>query len=1020
MKPLFLEMTAFGPYADTQALDFRKLHDRSLFLIHGPTGSGKTSILDAICFALFGDSSGGERTGRHLRSDHAAPDRETSVTFEFSIGSDRYRISRRPSYERPKLRSEGTTSVSAKASMWKLNGAGNTDSSEPIARTASAVTQQSELVLGLRSDQFRQVVMLPQGQFRRLLTADSRDRQAILDTLFRTAFYGEIEKALREARAELKSEIDSVTDHMKLLIEQADVESAEELDRVRQNKARESASIEKQIKEATEAERAASAALHAAKQTESRFTELSVAESACAALEDRLEEFAEKRVGIDRARKADSLRAEESNLLARKKEAEAAEEGLRAAKAAVTEADRTRESALQSLNLSEQALKDRDPLSKRITELESFQESVGKLADAKRAATAAERNAGKAQKEHAAAVEHLESLNVDLEKRREELQAARTSASHVEHLQAQVESEAKVAERVEKLRSLEKKHKKAATGLAADEKALADVTTDLSAARGNLSELQRSWNAAQAAILAGKLSTGEPCPVCGATEHPNPAARDTSAPNEHEIEAQSRLIEELEARREKAAQQCSDAKTALARIEADLEALRDQLGERVSASSKELNAGLDALRARLKACEQDKRRAEKLEKDIAGIEEDLKKAQKTKDLADTTLREAHSEADLARGRLVEREQAAPEQWRDPKVLQKALKETRGRLHVLDGEAERARKAFNEAEKRLSGAIGTLNAAKKTEELARRSLEESTAAFQTRVREQGFADEYEYRSARMDPHRVDAMEEELKTYHETLAAARDRRRRAVEATSNLERPDVEAMERTARAAQEALRRIVERRAELKAEMERFDRLARDYRKNREKCSALEERFSIVGDLADTALGRNDLGLAFQRFVLSALLDDVLLTASERLQRMSGSRFSLHRAADREDKRTAGGLDLEVFDTYTGTRRPVATLSGGESFLASLSLALGLADVVQAYAGGIRLETIFIDEGFGSLDPESLDLAYKTLVDLRQGGRLVGVISHVGDMKEMIRDRLDVRPGPRGSTADFVIS
>jgi len=184
------------------------------------------------------------------------------------------------------------------------------------------------------------------------------------------------------------------------------------------------------------------------------------------------------------------------------------------------------------------------------------------------------------------------------------------------------------------------------------------------------------------------------------------------------------------------------------------------------------------------------------------------------------------------------------------------------------------------------------------------------------------------------------------------------------------------------------------------------------------SLLESRYAVVGRISEVANGRNAQGITFQRFVLVALLDDVLAAASHRLQVMSKGRFELIRARERLDQRTAGGLDLMVFDAYTGTSRPVNTLSGGESFIASLSLALGLSDVVQAYAGGIKLETIFVDEGFGSLDPESLDLAFRALIDLQKGGRLVGIISHVPELKERVDVRLEIAPSNRGSKVKFI--
>jgi DNA repair protein SbcC/Rad50 len=204
-----------------------------------------------------------------------------------------------------------------------------------------------------------------------------------------------------------------------------------------------------------------------------------------------------------------------------------------------------------------------------------------------------------------------------------------------------------------------------------------------------------------------------------------------------------------------------------------------------------------------------------------------------------------------------------------------------------------------------------------------------------------------------------------------------------------------------------------------QLRQLDAWLGDLCKTQDELETLEARYAVAGRIAEVASGHNAQGITFQRFVLAALLDDVLVAASERLHTMSRRRFSLQRATTRADRRLAGGLDLQVYDSYTGTTRAVSTLSGGESFLASLSLALGLADVVQAYAGGVHLDTLFVDEGFGSLDPEALDLAFRALVDLQRAGRLVGIISHIPELKERIDVRLEVIPTQRGSVTRFII-
>jgi exonuclease SbcC len=288
-----------------------------------------------------------------------------------------------------------------------------------------------------------------------------------------------------------------------------------------------------------------------------------------------------------------------------------------------------------------------------------------------------------------------------------------------------------------------------------------------------------------------------------------------------------------------------------------------------------------------------------------------------------------------------------------------------------------------------------------------------------VRAAGFTDVDDFRSAKKGPHEMDSLEQEIQTFHTSLESARDRLARAKEAADGLVPPDLEGIEKTAHEAKSRLQTALQREATLAESLKRVAKLAADYESCSLELAHEETRYAVVGRISEVANGHNPVGITFQRFVLGALLDRVLVAASERLEIMSNRRYSLQRQSERADRRTSGGLDLEVVDSYTGRERPVSTLSGGESFLASLSLALGLADVVQSYSGGIRLDTIFVDEGFGSLDPEALDLAFRALVDLQSGGRLVGVISHVPDLRDRIDTRLEIVPDKRGSKARFVI-
>ena len=265
-----------------------------------------------------------------------------------------------------------------------------------------------------------------------------------------------------------------------------------------------------------------------------------------------------------------------------------------------------------------------------------------------------------------------------------------------------------------------------------------------------------------------------------------------------------------------------------------------------------------------------------------------------------------------------------------------------------------------------------------------------------------------------------MEKIVKEFDSDLYAAGERVKRAVLEAEGLLEPDLIKLKADLAEVKKLLEQMLQRVAEIKGQTEREEAWLKKLQELEEVLQDIESRYALLGRLAEVANGRNDYGLTFQRFVLGALLDDVTVAATERLKLMSRGRYHLQRTLDRSRKNAAGGLELEVFDTYTGVARSVATLSGGETFLASLSLALGLADVVQAYSGGIHLDTIFVDEGFGTLDPESLEFAMRALIDLQKGGRLVGIISHVPELKERIDARLEVKPTERGSTAGFKLA
>jgi exonuclease SbcC len=874
MRPLVVTMQAFGPYPVAQTLDFADLGGAGFFLITGPTGAGKTTVLDAMSFALYGETSGGlekdgARTGASMRSDHADPQTLTRVSFDFSRGDDLYRVERVPEQERPKLRGEGTTTHLQEATMWRLrrdaSGALQVDGG-PLATGWSKVNAQAEDVLGFRAEQFRQVVMLPQGRFQQFLEADSTQRELILRALFDTGHYADIERALHDEALKLKRAAETVVTQREEVLRQAEAECADDL-------AGRCARLELDRDEARLQADAAEREDHAAQKA------LAAGAEAARKLEEQ-----------------NGAAAEVAALAALDEETRVRREELEAARRAAQVADVARQA----------------------------REAAAELADARTALEGATEAADEAAVAQTTAIAALE------------VEASRTAER--EHAAAEVQRLRSLEGGAAALAEARQALARAASAMAARREAADEADAAWREARARESSLSAVWVEAQAGMLAGSLHEGEPCPVCGAVDHPSPAELPCEAPSEDEVEAARVGATGALERRDQALSAAQQAQAAHAAAET-------LAGERAAGIPGEL-ADPEALAAAITAAES----------------------------AATVLAQSHDRAVDAAHRS---EVAAT-------TRQAACEAAAG---VLDKASERARTA-----------AGLLAA---------------------RLEQAGFSGEDELAAAVRPATVVDELADAIATHEESKVKAAERLRLASAAAEGLEPPDLARLEESAAAAAAGARGAREAAAGLDAALTTAEKLLERLRRLEEDATGVAARYDSIGRLADVAGGRNGRRLSFQSYVLGAFLDDVLVAASARLRTMSKSRYTLARTEERSGRRQAAGLDLVTYDAWTGVSRPVSTLSGGEKFMAALSLALGLAEVVQAHAGGIRLETVFVDEGFGSLDDESLDLAIASLMSLNEGGRLVGIISHVSELRERIDARLEVSADKAGSRARFVV-
>lgn len=1015
MRPIKLVMTAFGAYGGRVVLDFGELGSRNFFLITGPTGAGKTTILDAICFALYGDTSG-EREAKSIRSDHAVAELLTEVEFTFSIGCCRYRVCRRPEQERPKKRGDGMTLQAATAQLWKLEGE-NDD--KLLADSTATATRQAEKLLGFKSSQFRQVVLLPQGEFKRLLTADSVEREKIMQTLFQTEQYAAIERYFKEQARLIRENGESRIQERDFILRDEGLETSAALQERLENLCGKEKELAAALETATAERQSSRQALDKGRQDELKRKEYLAADAEFAKLEEKQATVDEYRGILQWAQRARLL--------------DDAYVQLRESDEAAVKARQNAQNAVQELHLAAERYKQQHAVYQTEQERESERRQlavrVSRFADWLQKAAELEKEEIKLSAMQQTLTKQQEQFAI-LKKQSAAIQAQQQSG---QQRLLELTDSAAVAERLEiELQQLQRADVKFADA-AAHEAAAKARTEELAAleqeiarlqheydAKGRLSEkLNRLFIEGQAARLAGDLSQGTPCPVCGSTQHPQLAVFYEALPSEEELrltvqEQQSIADALFKAVQAQAAQQTAQ--------QSELRAAQELINEAVQLSTLKDRTALaqqrEMLTAKLTAAQQRQRERLALEKEMTRFVAELAKLEATAAQVEQAIKKLENELACRQGGAAAAYAAMPEEYRDIKRLRRDAATAQERHDTAARHWQEVQEAYQRAVAKMAAVQEQERQAMQLKVQAEERLQHCQTTWLKRLHDAGFADEAAYKAMRRPADYLEKLSERIAAYDKARQSAADRRQRFA-AAALLPPVNLVELEQVWQSADALYTKRLQEHGEavnmvkkLSSRQERLLQLERELAK-------IGEEYGLIGHLADVANGKNAYGVTFQRYVLGNLLDEVADAASLRLKRMSRGRYQLQRTDEKRRKNAQSGLELEVFDYYTGVARAVSTLSGGESFLASLALSLGLADVVQSYAGGIRLDTILVDEGFGTLDPESLDMALKTLIDLQAGGRLVGIISHVPELKERIDARLEVTLTKQGSTARFVV-
>ncbi len=989
-----LELAAFGPYARAQRIDFSRLSSSGLFLLEGPTGSGKTTILDAITFALYGGLAGDESAEDRLRSHFAAPDAEPSVTLEFSVRGVRHRVTRVPEHRRPKRRGDGFTTEPAHVHLQRHEGGGWISLSANKAEAGELITE----LIGLNRAQFTQVMLLPQGQFAKFLQAADDDRRVLLSKLFGTQLYDRITAELdrrRAAAVRQRQDAEAAIDAATSAAAEAAGLDADARAELLELPGPERATRLKQV-----AEDLAQAAAVSAEGLEVAAAETIIRLAAC-----------------EQEQQQARLMTRLTQALRRLHEHEASRPGHdeRAARLATARRAEPVRPLLTALHEAQQAVREaRDRLIQLVPDPDDTMLAGGGAAQAFVRAEAAEKDA--------ASLQHLADAEAGLPARVTALRAAQQAVAGASALASALEAAradlpgqiAAVEDQLAAARLLA-----AGLGAAREQQAALDRRAAAAADLAGLDPLLADKNAAlldavdthqaltdahlrlmaarldgMAAELAAQLAEGAACPVCGSTAHPAPAQAAGGLVSEPDLAAAAARRDAAEATRAK------------------LTCERDELAAAVAASAAVADGGTVAgLAAEAAAVDELVAGAERAAADVSGLEAGLADRRAQQQRVAEELQDAVAALATAQAR------AAAAGAELSQLQDELAGAAQGHPSVAQRQAALRRAA--DTNRSLAAALDQLAAALADERRAAERAEREAAA-------RDFATAGQASEALLGPQEQAALDEQVTGWATDLAALRAAA--AADDLAGLDPGQAGAVHAAAQAAAATLTRAQEAEQEVRAARDaaqarvgRLDQRLAEVQHAQESYEQLQEDTSAVIRLAGLAKGMDGhRRMALTTYVLRQWFGQVVAAANVRLGAMSAGRYELRRTDDSGARRERTGLTLVVIDRHTGAERSPRSLSGGETFYTSLALALGLADVVKAEAGGVDLDTLFIDEGFGTLDAETLDQVMAVIDELRDRGRVVGIVSHVADLKDRVAERLEIRRLADGSSTARVIA
>lgn len=1096
MKPIRLEMSAWGSYPEVTTVDFTKFQEGSLFLITGPTGAGKTTVFDAISFALYGNVSGKLREKASVRSDFSSPDVDTYVELIFSHKGKEYRIKRAPKYSRPKKRGEGFTVSSETAELY-------IEEQLPIV-SMQEVNRKIDEIMGINYDQFKQIAMIAQGEFLELLVSNSKDRVEIFRNLFKTEKYESIQRVLAEkskriysAILELTNKIDEAVSNIEVIVEENlrinPLDYPQMLnDELLENRSQEDIDLEERLRNGDIQGHIDENQLEEHQLEEHQYdelkSELELSRKIPFELKQSLEAEYKNYEKIITLTK-EYIQIEKKKVLDFTKEIEKYSEDANQLLILISEGE-NHNKQVERLN----------QIINELVELQRRQEEITQIEEALQLATRAEKVAAeeklydnvvnrlgelvhkkdlmkvdiesstlryeesqrkfektkeynekiKALQEEYRTLEGYIPLFEELTKVTDQLnELASTLRSYIDQFNEVKAEYGQIKEQRETLSGEYNQYSNVETSigernlhysqvnqLVEDIKVALDKKRVLQEEKKSLYVLQEKFQREEkqlkelkeiyetneeiykkAAIgLAAKfLEDNMPCPVCGSLDHPKKATISHDVPDEEKLEALKSQYEKARETYNESYNQASKQHGVVTTKESEYEELLNKLSineEELEAQYQENKVKQHSLKEQLEVLNQQLIRKNTIQQELTKMEERMVVLEADMELKKVKYEEVKSEFDVGKGNYNQIKSKLPESL-DSTMVHEQIKELKDRENNYLIEQKSAEEDYQNNKVSLQNKKTLMEAYIEEEVRLQKEVQNQKVQYEDSVKSHGFDSIETYKESFMDETKMGSLKDMVKKFYESLQEKVNTRDHLIESTQGKKEVDVDTLKLQYQQLEKQRKALQKDKELLNARVLNNKKALESMKGKMDSKKELDEEYGIVKDLDNVARGNNSERLVFEHYVLGTYFEDIIQSANIRLSVMTNSRYELQKVSKVTDARTKDSLDLEVLDHYTGKKRSVKTLSGGESFKAALSLALGLSDIVQNNAGGIQIDTLFIDEGFGSLDSESLDQALKTLTSLTEHNRLIGIISHVSELKERIDNQIIVDKGNNGS-------